>query len=206
MVDKILRKPKEQALTPLAAGPLRDVHPTVLTLLAFAVGTAAAFMVWHQHYAFGVGLWLLNRAIDGLDGTVARVMDKQTDFGGYLDILLDTVVYAIIPVALVLSRPSNGAWIAVALLLSSFYINTASWMYLAALLEKYNAGASSNKELTTVTMPGGLIEGTETVVFYTLFIVFPAIIVPLFMLMSILVFATIAQRVYWAGNHLPALA
>lgn len=36
----------------------------------------------------------------GIDGLVARVSGQQTDFGGYLDILCDFVVYAAIPIGL----------------------------------------------------------------------------------------------------------
>jgi hypothetical protein len=58
-------------------------------------------------------------------------------------------------------------------LLGSFFVNAASWMYLSAVLERRGAGAAARGERTTVTMPPGLIAGAETVVLYTLFLVFP---------------------------------
>ncbi len=51
-------------------------------------------------------------------------------------------------------------------------------------------------------MPGGLIEGTETVLFFTLFLVFPDSSVYVFRLMGLLVVATIVQRLVWAREHL----
>ncbi len=202
MVDKLLRVPKEQVLAPVATRVFHAVHPTTLTLAAFGIGLAAAVAVWQGAYGLGVGLWVLNRVLDGLDGTVARLHQKQSDLGGYLDIVLDTVIYAAIPFALVLSQPQPGAWLSLAFLLSSFYINGASWMYLAALLEKRRQGAAARGELTTITMPGGLIEGTETVLFFTLFLVFPDSSVYVFRLMGLLVVATIVQRLVWAREHL----
>ncbi len=202
MVDKLLRVPKEQVLAPVATRIFHAVHPTALTLAAFGVGLTAAVAVSQGAYGLGTGLWVLNRLLDGLDGTVARLHHKQSDLGGYLDIVLDTVIYAALPLALVLSRPAPLAWLSLAFLLSSFYVNGASWMYLAALLEKRRQGAGAHGELTAVTMPGGLIEGTETVLFYTLFLLFPGSSVYLFTLMGLLVVATIGQRLVWAIRHL----
>jgi phosphatidylglycerophosphate synthase len=100
-------------------------------------------------------LWLFNRVLDGLDGMVARFHARQSDFGGYLDIVLDFVVYAAIPVGLYWGNPGATNTAALILLLSSFYVNAASWIYLSAILEKRAAGASARGELTSVTMPNG---------------------------------------------------
>lgn len=202
MVDRLLRIPKEQALTPIALRLLRRIRPTSITLLAFGVGSAAAAAIWRQQYMLGLILWLLNRLLDGLDGTLARITNQQTDFGGYLDILLDTVMYATIPTALAFSVDTPHAFQVLILLLISFYVNGASWMYVAALLEKRRAGAAASGELTTVTMPSGLMEGTETIVFFVLFIVFPSAIIPLFILMALLTFATVGQRLIWGARAL----
>ena len=51
-------------------------------------------------------------------------------------------------------------------------------------------------------MPEGIVGGTETVVFYTLFLLWPAHLVALFLLMSVLVVASIVQRFVWAMRHL----
>ena len=202
MIDKVLREPKESLLTPLVQGPLRRVHPTTVTVLAAVVGLAAAVAVWQGAYLPALALWALNRVLDGLDGTLARITNQQSDLGAYLDIVLDHVVYTAIPLGLALAVGTSEAFLALSLLLASFYINGASWMYLAALIEKRHAGAVAQGELTTVTMPGGLIEGAETVFFYSLFLLFPGALVPLFGLMAALVLITAGQRVPWAIRHL----
>jgi phosphatidylglycerophosphate synthase len=202
MVDKILRGPKEQLLSPIAFGLPRSLSPTALTIAAFGVGLLAALAAWQQLFGTALALWALNRFLDGLDGTLARVHGKQSDVGGYLDIVLDTVIYAAIPIGLVLARPSTAAWLSLVALLASFYINGASWMYLAALLEKRSQGAQAQRELTAITMPGGIIEGTETVIFYSLFLLAPGLLVPLFWTMALLVGATIGQRLLWAWRTL----
>lgn len=202
MVDKLLREPKEQLLGAVVRGPLRNVHPTAVTVLAAAVGLATAAAAWQGAYALALGLWALNRVLDGLDGTLARITGRQSDLGAYLDILLDHVVYAAVPLGLALAAGAPAAMLAYAVMLASFYVNAASWMYLAAILEKRQSGAAAKGELTTVTMPTGLVEGTETVILYTLFLLFPGALVPLYWLMAALVAVTVGQRVVWAARVL----
>ncbi len=204
MIDKLLRSPKESLLSPIARRSLRSVHPTTITILAFGLGVLCAAAAWLEYFALALLLWLLNRVLDGIDGTIARLHRKQSDLGGYLDMMCDTVIYALIPLALALTHHSTAGYLSLALLLGSFYINAASWMYLAALLEKRRSGAARHGELTTITMPGGLIEGAETIIFFCLFLLFPAAMVPLFVFMAPLVVFTAAQRWIWAARHLLA--
>ena len=201
MIDTLLRVPKERLLEPLAAR-LSEIPPNRVTLVSFVVGLGAALATGGGLYGWGLGLWLLNRLLDGLDGEVARRGGRQSDLGGYLDILCDFLVYALVPVALVFSNPAERAYLALALLLTSFYINAGSWTLLSALLEKRRRGASAKGERTSVTMPGGLIEGAETVIFYSLFLLFPHAFVPLALLMAGLVAVTAGQRVVWARRAL----
>ncbi|HYF62156.1 MAG TPA: CDP-alcohol phosphatidyltransferase family protein [Herpetosiphonaceae bacterium] len=198
MVDQFLRRPKERLLAPLARRLGARVRPTTLTLIAFGCGVAAAAALWRGATAAGLSLWALNRIIDGLDGSVARATATQSDWGGYLDILLDVVVYALVPLGLALRQGTPAALLALAALLASFYANAISWSYLAAVLEKRSAGAKISGELTSVTMPAGLIEGAETVLFFCAFIVFSSHLVWLFGLMAALVGLTVAQRLVWA--------
>jgi phosphatidylglycerophosphate synthase len=198
MLDHSLRLVKERLMTPVALR-LEALHPHVLTGVGLVVGVIGAVVVWQGHYGVGLLLWSLNRLLDGLDGTLARVHHRQSDLGGYLDILADFVVYAAYPVALVASRPTENGWLALALLLSIYYVNTASWMYLSAILEKRQL---AEPQMTAVAMPVGLIGGTETFIFYVLFLLLPHYLVWLFGLMTLLVVLTIGQRVIWAVRHL----
>jgi hypothetical protein len=51
-------------------------------------------------------------------------------------------------------------------------------------------------------MPAGLIGGTETIIFYSLFLLWPLYLVPLYLLMAGLVLVTVGQRLVWASRHL----
>ena len=174
MLDDALRPIKERLLAPFALATGRTVSPMAVTLVAFATGLASAWFAARGDLGVGLALWGANRVLDGFDGTLARVQGTQSDFGGYVDLLLDFVVYAVIPVGLALSADRHDTFVAGLWLLASFFVNAASWMYLAALLESRMAGAKARGELTSITMPSGLIAGTETVVLFTAFFVFAA--------------------------------
>jgi len=202
MLDPFLRKVKEKALAPAARAIGVSISPLAVTVLAFSFGVGSAFFVSRGSYAAGLVLWLVNRVLDGLDGTLARAQKSQSDFGAYADIILDTVIYSAIPIAFVVAQPGIAVSIAALVLLATFYVNTASWMYLSAILESKGAGAKARGELTTVAMPSSLIEGTETVIFFSLFYVFPNHAFVLFVAMAALVAVNLVHRLWWAHNRL----
>jgi phosphatidylglycerophosphate synthase len=157
-------------------------------------------------------LWLVSRLFDGLDGVVARRQGSQSDFGGYVDLLLDAIVYAAVPVALSLRAGTPAAYVAGLVLLAVFYVNIVSWTVLSSILEKRRAeaqrsgatGSAGNAaaRMTTIAMPSGLIEGTETLAFYTLFLIVPGAYIYLAGLMSVLTAVTVLQRLLWARRTL----
>ncbi len=201
MLDAITRPLKNRILAPLAK-PLAKVHPNIVSILGFLTGAYTAWLAYQQQYVLAFFVWGLSRTLDGFDGVVARAHDKQSDFGGYLDILLDFVVYILVPVGIALANPTSEMLIATIALISIFYVNGASWMYLSAILEKRALGAQARGETTTVSMPAGLIGGSETVLFYGLFLLLPSYQQALFWLMGGLVIVGIVQRFVWALQNL----
>jgi phosphatidylglycerophosphate synthase len=201
MFDHLLRGLKDRLLAPLAT-LLRGVPPNALSVVALLLGLGAAVAAARGAWSAGLALWLANRVVDGLDGTVARLADTQTDFGGYLDILLDFVVYAAIPVGFAIQSSDRLVLVLAVALEGAFFVNACSWMYLSAVLEKRASGARSTGELTTVTMPPALVAGFETVVFFSLFYLFPAKLPLLFGLMTTLVVINVLQRLVWARRVL----
>ena len=198
MLDRILRNIKELLLHPFAEQAGKLLHPNMITLISFAFGLVSIYFIIERSLMTALVFWLLNRIFDGLDGTVARVTGRSSDFGGYLDIVLDFIVYSAIPVAFVFSTESQNNYLLLSVLLSSYYVNAASWMYLSSILEKRNLGASSNNEMTSITMPSGMADGTMTIIFYSMFFVFPSHLKLFFTLFIILVLVSIAQRMVWA--------
>ncbi|MCB0028780.1 MAG: CDP-alcohol phosphatidyltransferase family protein [Anaerolineales bacterium] len=201
MFDDLMRRFKEFMLLPLARLFVR-VPPASLTLVSLLFGLVTAVLAWQQLYWWAVLGWSLNRIFDGLDGVVARLSGNQSDFGGYLDIVLDFVIYAAVPIGLVAGEPNEQRWLLLALLLGSFYVNGVSWTYLAAILEKRQHGAAARAEETTITMPNGIVGGFLTIVFFYAFLILPFWLDYLFVLMSGLVLLGVIQRLFWARRHL----
>jgi phosphatidylglycerophosphate synthase len=223
MWDLYLRELKEVLLEPIVRAVARVASANQLTLVAFALGVCCvAAVAGGGGQMLSITLWVLNRTVDGLDGSVARLTRTSSDFGAYLDILCDFVIYAALPIALTLpsvwpslwsSSPSSSSVsdgntslvLSVAVLQACYFVNAASLFCLSSILEKRSIGAKARKELTTVAMPAGLIEGGETVLFYTAFLLSshrPDWLEFLFYLFAFLVAITSAQRLVWAYQTL----
>lgn len=200
MLDRVLRLPKEKLLVP--AAQRLNMAPNWVTFAALVLGLVSAFGATQGWYIFALCFWLANRIVDGLDGEIARLYQRQSDLGAYFDIMTDLLIYALLPLALVWANATPSLCLALAVLISSFYLNAGSWMYLSSILEKRGQGAKQQGEKTGITMPPGLIEGSETVIFFCLFFLLPQQLELLFWLMSLFIGITIIQRLLWAKTHL----
>jgi phosphatidylglycerophosphate synthase len=142
-----------------------------VSIAGFAVGMLATIAIAFGNLAFGLALILLNRLADGLDGAVARAT-APTDRGGFLDIALDFVFYAAIPAAFAVLDPGRNA-LAAALLMASFLTNGGAFFAFALMAER--RGLTSRAQgVKSLYYVAGLAEGTETIVVFVLFCLFPA--------------------------------
>jgi phosphatidylglycerophosphate synthase len=159
------------ALNAAARGLVRaGISADALTWLGFAIGMAAAVAIALHAWWWGLALLLASRLLDGLDGSVAR-LTQPTDAGGFLDIALDFLFYAAIPLAFAVANPATNALPAAALL-ASFIGTGSSFLAFAALAEK--------RGLTDTALPGksfyflgGLTEATETITVFAAMCVWP---------------------------------
>ena len=166
-----------------------------VTLFGLALGLMSAVLVAIGLTGVALLPLLLSRLADGLDGAVARATHK-TDFGGYLDIVSDFVFYGAIPAAYVMADPAgNGA--AGAFLLLSFYVNGSSFLGFAVLAEKHQMKTLTRGE-KSLYFTGGLLEGTETILFFVVLCLWPALFSPLAWGFGLLCFVTASARVMLA--------
>lgn len=204
MLDQRLRSTKEQLLGPLARACAGRVPATAVTAGSLVLCVAAGGLAWVGSPVLALISWLLGRTLDGLDGAIARADGSANDFGGYLDLLLDTVGYTAVPLGVAAAANDVTTWRIVAVLIGTFYVNTVSWLMLSALLEKRAAGAAARNERTSVTMPTGLVEGTETIVLFAIALAVPDIAGPVFVVMAIGVTVGVVQRALAARSLLAA--
>lgn len=76
-------------LAPIARGcPL---SPNAISLIALALNLAAAALLYERWFLVAMALLITGGLCDALDGLVARVQNKQSRYGDFLDHFLDRV-------------------------------------------------------------------------------------------------------------------
>lgn len=193
MLDRYARQLIDPPLNLMGRGlAARGISADAVTLIGLALGLFAALLIALGQFGWALVPLLASRLADGLDGAVARATQK-TDFGGYLDIAADFLFYGAIPMAFVLYDPAaNGA--AGAFLLASFYFNGTSFLGYAILAEKHGHKTDLQGQ-KTLYYSNGLLEGTETIVFFLLLCLFETFFAPLAWLFGSLCFATAILRI-----------
>lgn len=174
------------------------ISANMITLFGAILVIPAVIAISQQIYGLGLCFILLNRIIDGLDGAVAQI-NGPTQFGGYLDSLADFFFYAAIPLAFAWADPQNAQW--AVLLLASFMVTGVSFLAFAAIgsdKKSPDEGRGHKSFLYTI----GLMEGTETIITFTLMCFFPLYFMWIAIAASILCALTIAQRIKMAADLL----
>jgi phosphatidylglycerophosphate synthase len=162
-----LRPFLERGARPLHAWGL---HADSITWLGFALGVGAAVAVAGEAYTTGLALMLASRLCDGLDGALAR-LTQPTDRGAFLDIALDFLFYASIPLAFAIASPGERA-LPAATLLAAFIGTGSSFLAFAVF--------AARRGLTSDAYPrkglfylGGLTEASETLICFALMCLWP---------------------------------
>ena len=198
MLDGKARQLLDPVLDRIAAGLVKiGVHANLVTLVSFAIGIAASIAIVGHHFTVAVLLVLLSRLGDGLDGAVAR-LTKKTDFGGYLDIVLDFAFYGMIPAAFIIANPANNA-ASGAVLIVSFYVTGASFLAYAIMAEKHGLKTTSRGE-KSLYFTTGLAEATETIAVFVAFCLFPDWFSTIAWIYAAVCFYTALSRIMQAKN------
>ena len=196
MFDAQIRPLIDPPLNRLGQGLARvGVGADTVTLVGLGLGLLSAVLIAVGTPGLALVPLLLSRVADGLDGAVARAT-RKTDFGGYLDITSDFLFYGAVPLAFVLADPANNG-AAGAFLLTSFYINGASFLGYAILAEKRGM-QTTKRGAKSLYFTGGLLEGFETIAFFVALCLFPSYFAPLAWVFGALCFITAGSRVLLA--------
>lgn len=170
MIDARLQPLIRAALTPAAqALARRGVHADQVSLAGFVLGALALPALAIGAFGLALILIALNRLADGLDGTLARI-GRPTDRGAFLDIALDFVFYALIPLGFALHAPQNA--LPAALLVASFIGTGSSFLAFATVAAKRGQTATAFPQKGIYYL-GGLTEGAETIALFTAFCLWP---------------------------------
>jgi len=172
MIDRYLLPLQRAALRrPAAVLAKRGVTADQVTLAGFVLGLGAVAALWAGAFGLALGLILANRLADGLDGAVARET-AATDRGAFLDLALDFLFYALVPLGFALALPSQNA-LPAALLIASFVGTGSSFLAFASLAEKRGM-AAEDYPAKGIYYLGGLTEGAETIALFVAMCLWPS--------------------------------
>lgn len=191
---KLIDPPLNTAADAIAAYP---ISANAMTLFGFGMGImACVFMLFHFHILALIFL-IINRLCDGLDGAIARARGEQSDFGGYLDIVLDFVIYAGFPMMAAIGHFDYVPLLAGVFVLFSIVTTGVSFLAYAILCAKRGI-ETTQQGSKTFYFSNGLMEGTETIIFMVLLCLLPSYFTFLCLLFGVLCLATTALRVRMA--------
>jgi phosphatidylglycerophosphate synthase len=167
MAIALLRPGFDRAARTIARTGIGADH---VTLAGFAVGIGGAVAIASSHFGIGLTLLLTSRFADGLDGALAR-LTTPTDRGAFLDIALDFIFYASVPLAFALADPQANA-LPAAVLLAAFIGTGSSFLAFAALAAERGMKSAALPDKGIYYL-GGLTEATETLLCFVLMCLWP---------------------------------
>ena len=174
MFDRQIQKYTQKPLEYIAKLFLKFISPNHMTLIGFSFGVLMCLSIIIDQYLIAIIFLFFNRLSDGLDGVMAR-LQTPTPLGGYLDIVLDFLIYGGFVLSFGITEQNNTF---LSMILLFCYIGTGStFLAKAAILPSLN-NQNSNEEIPkSFRYAVGLIEGTETIIFMVLCLLFPSLFI-----------------------------
>jgi len=186
MLENIIRQPYQQwLLTPFAKAIQSISSPMVITLLACLTGVMILPTLYLHHTNVALILLILTGFLDTLDGTIARLKNQCTEFGGAMDIISDRVVECAIIIGFYLYAPHERA-LSCLILLSTILLCVTSFLVIG-IFTKNNTNKSFYYN-------SALIERFEAFIFFALMICLPQYFNILCNTLSLLILITTAQH------------
>ena len=192
MFDRQVQKYTQKPLQYIAKLFLKFISPNHMTLIGFSFGLLMCLSIIIDQYLLAVIFLFLNRLSDGLDGVMAR-LQTPTPLGGYLDIVLDFLIYGGFVLSFGITEYNNTL---LSMILLFCYIGTGSTFLAKAAILPSLTNQNLNEEIPkSFHYAVGLVEGTETIVFMVLCLLFPNLYIYFSFIFIILCLITIVFRI-----------
>ncbi len=191
MLDPFMRRLIDPPLNGVAAIWPRKISANQITIFGLVLGVACFLAIAINTMTAALILLALNRLADGLDGAVARAQ-TPSELGAYLDIVSDFVLWGLLPIGFIILDSDNA--IAAAVLLSSFSMSMTVFLAFAIMAEKrgLESDVQGSKSFFYIT---GLAEGTETIAFFAIVIIWPDAFIPAAFVYAGIVYLSVIGRV-----------
>ena len=145
-----------------------NITANFITLIGSISGFLCFFFIIKSNFMLAFLFLFLNRLFDGLDGAIARLVG-ETDLGAFYDIISDFIFYCLFPIAFIFINIDNAY--SICFLLLSFVATQSTFLASAWLLEK-NKIFISKKYTKSFFYIGGITEGFETIICFSLMLLF----------------------------------
>lgn len=191
MLDPFMRRLIDPPLKGVAAIWPRRISANQITIFGFVLGVGCFLAIATNSLTAALILLGLNRLADGLDGAVARAQ-SPSELGAYLDIVADFALWGLLPIGFIILDSDNS--VAAAVLLSSFSMSMTVFLAFAIMAEKrgLETDAQGRKSFFYVA---GLAEGTETIAFFAIVIIWPEAFIPAAFVYAGIVYVSVIGRV-----------
>ena len=197
MFDRHLQKLTQKPLSFFAKIILKYISANQITIIGFIFGLMMCLFIYLELFFLAIFFLILNRICDGLDGVMAR-LTVPTYMGAYLDIVLDFIFYSAFILIFGLLDTNN---IIISCLLLFSYICTGT-TFLAQAIIQPKLDLVQKDESIDIDIPksfyysAGLIEGTETILFMILCLLFPNLYFFFGLIFAILCLLTALSRIF----------
>lgn len=185
MIDTHLRK-YTNSIFNKSAQILIDLKmtPNQVTILALITGILASVAFYFDYIWLAVGFLWISGFLDVTDGQMARILQTSSDLGALLDIVFDRIVELCFILVLGLKFPEFS--FVFMILLASIVLSMTVFLTVGALSEKNSEKAFYYQ--------AGLMERTETFIFFTAMILTPFVKI-LATIFALGIFFTAGQRI-----------
>ncbi len=167
MIDTRVRKYTQSTFDNAAKFlKLINLHPNTVTVFALILGVVSFVFLCFSKPIIALAFLWLSGLFDVLDGTVARLTNKKSNIGAYLDLVFDRTVECLIIIGFYIFKPEFT--LSYFIFLSGMIFNFSTFM-LAGSLFKNNSNKSMHYDI-------GLVERTESFIVFSLMMIFPSYI------------------------------
>lgn len=165
------------------------ITPNVLTLFGFVLNAIVAYLLATQHLVWGGVMMLFAGLFDMLDGALAKITNQVTDFGGFLDSVVDRYSEAVILFGMLLfyyQEPNNDGLVQIVLLYT---------ILVGSMMISY---ARSRAGMLGIANEVGLLARPERIILLGIGLLVPTILLdPILWILAIGTQITAIQRIFY---------
>jgi CDP-diacylglycerol---glycerol-3-phosphate 3-phosphatidyltransferase len=165
------------------------ITPNVLTLFGFVLNAIVAYLLATQHLVWGGVMMLFAGLFDMLDGALAKITNQVTDFGGFLDSVVDRYSEAVILFGMLLyyyQEPNNKGLVEIVLLYT---------ILVGSMMISY---ARSRAGMLGIANEVGLLARPERIILLGIGLLAPTILLdPILWILAIGTQVTAIQRIFY---------